>query len=127
MTFDTYGFPADSSYKVHFFPLPTPDSIRQLSRYDGFHPSNTILTKGHVKESGLRPLTQDMVYERDVEIVMKDATKIYADVFRPVDVKVPYILAMSVEGEAWWRIFADQQPTITLRSPYGKSGRGHMQ
>lgn len=106
-TFENYGFEKYKfPFKVHFCELLPPDAHPELTHYEGFKPSSTILPKGHVKAKGWRPLPCDMHYERDVTVPMRDGAKLYTDVFRPVtDEKVPAILPYS---------------------PYGKSGTGDI-
>lgn len=100
--FEKYKFP----FKVHFCDLLPPDAHPELTHYEGFKPSTTVLPKGHVKNDGWRALPCDMHYERDVTVTMRDGAKLYTDVFRPVtDEKVPAILPYS---------------------PYGKSGTGDI-
>lgn len=106
-TFQNYGFEDfNFPFEVYFCDLLPPDAHPELTHYDGFKPSKTILQKGHVKAPGWRPLPCDMHYERDVTVTMRDGAKLYTDVFRPVtDEKVPAILPYS---------------------PYGKSGTGDI-
>lgn len=74
------------------------------AKYPGLNPGSTTLPKGFQKEPGLRAFEAATVFDRDIEIPLRDGIKIRADVFRPVDgPKVPALLA--------W-------------SPYGKSGAG---
>lgn len=75
------------------------------SRYDGPHPSTTILPKGFKKSPNAAPFRATTIFTKDIEITLRDGTKIRADVFRPHD---------SVEGV----------PALIAWSPYGKSGRG---
>jgi uncharacterized protein len=74
------------------------------SNYGGFHPSSTILPKGHQKASGHRALRASTVYDRDVEVMLRDGIKLRADVFRP-------------DGDA-------KVPALLVWSPYGKTGTG---
>lgn len=100
--FEKYKFP----FKVHFCDLLPPDAHPELTHYEGFNPSSTILPKGHIKNKGWKALPCDMHYERDVTVTMRDGIKLYTDVFRPVtEEKVPAILPYS---------------------PYGKSGTGDI-
>ena len=100
--FEKYKFP----FNVHFCDLLPPDAHPELTHYEGFNPSSTILPKGHIKNKGWKALPCDMHYERDVTVTMRDGIKLYTDVFRPVtEEKVPAILPYS---------------------PYGKSGTGDI-
>jgi hypothetical protein len=75
-------------------------------RWSAFNPSQEILPKGWQKDPKRRPLNEDLIFERDISIPLRDGLTIYADVFRPVqsnEIPVPAVLA--------W-------------SPYGKQGNG---
>lgn len=75
-------------------------------RWHQFGPSKETLPRGWQKAEGRRTLDEDLVFERDIGITLRDGTTIWADIFRPVlsdDQPVPAILA--------W-------------SPYGKQGNG---
>lgn len=76
-----------------------------MANHNGFKPSTTTLPQGYRKDEGRRAFPVATVWERDVEIPMRDGTILRADVFRPVEsAKVPAIVA--------W-------------SPYGKTGTGN--
>lgn len=68
--------------------------------YDGFHPGKVeYLKKGQTRKATWdnldgKPLGCDITLEHDVEIVVRDGTKIYADILRPTNAteKVPVIL-----------------------------------
>ena len=81
-------------------PINTPGNS-----YEGFKPSSTILSKGFQKAEGLRPFPVDTIWERDVEIEMRDGVILYADIFRPADTST-------------------KVPAIIPWSPYGKNGTG---
>lgn len=75
-------------------------------RWHPFGPGEEVLPKGWRKAEGRRALDEDLIFERDVRICLRDGITIWADVFRPIpldDQPVPAILA--------W-------------SPYGKQGNG---
>lgn len=76
-------------------------------RWRPFGPTKEVLPKGWRKDEGRRALDEDMIFEQDLSITLRDGAVIYADVFRPVstdsDGKVPAVLH--------W-------------SPYGKQGNG---
>ena len=74
------------------------------SKYDGLNPSSTILPKGHKKGPGNRALGANTIYDRDIQLQVRDGAKLRADVFRP-------------EG-------AEKVPALLAWSPYGKSGTG---
>lgn len=75
-------------------------------RWKDFGPSKEVLPKGWRKEPGRRPLDGDLIFERDVPVVLRDGCKIYMDVFRPPS--------------------SDRTPVaaIVAWSPYGKQGNG---
>lgn len=75
-----------------------------LRKPTGFNPATICLTVGHIKAEGRRPFTVESVFERDVEVAMRDGIKIYSDVFRPASSNNP----------------GGQVPAIIAWSPYGK-------
>jgi predicted acyl esterase len=75
------------------------------ANYNGFSPSTTRLSKGHVKEAGRRALQVDTLWERDMEIPLRDGTILRADVFRPAESSEPI-------------------PALVAFAPFGKSGTG---
>lgn len=84
----------------------TPAPEHPLFNYNGFCPGLTLLKKGHVKSTGYRVFSQDVIYERDMTIQVRDGAKLYADVFRPADSE------------------SNRVPVIIPWSPYGKTGTG---
>ncbi|MGN0035026.1 MAG: CocE/NonD family hydrolase, partial [Coriobacteriales bacterium] len=69
-------------------------------RYPGFKQERLLLKKGTVRMRGYKPLPCDIVLDRDVPIMLRDGTTIYADVFRPDDdERHPAILALSPYGK----------------------------
>ncbi|KAL1631889.1 hypothetical protein SLS56_004251 [Neofusicoccum ribis] len=88
----------NDSYPVTYRRATPPSAPR--SRYPGFKPSTVVLKAGTVRREGSRPLTCDIIFERDVAVTLRDGTTIYTDVFRPVgDEKVPAIVAWSPYGK----------------------------
>jgi uncharacterized protein len=77
------------------------------SFYNGFKPSVQILPKGHKRFDRSRAFAVDTVYERDVEIPMRDGALLRADIFRPADAK-------------------EAVPALIPWSPYGKTGTGEL-
>lgn len=75
-------------------------------RYPGFRQETVVLKAGSVRREGAKPLTCDILLERDVPIKLRDGVTIYADVFRPTDGK--------------------PCPAILVWSPYGKEIGGQM-
>lgn len=53
------------------------------TRYDGYEPGVTILPVGHQKSEGRYVFTVDTIYERDVDVPMRDGTLLRGDIFRP--------------------------------------------
>ncbi|KAH0592484.1 hypothetical protein MHUMG1_09755 [Metarhizium humberi] len=82
-------------------PLPT----QAAARYPGLRRETTVLPSGHQKTPAHRGFRTATIYDRDIEVPLRDGTILRADVYRPADTteKVPILLA--------W-------------SPYGKSGTG---
>ncbi|KAF4815256.1 Cocaine esterase [Colletotrichum siamense] len=74
-----------------------------------FKPSTQILPQGWTREPGRRPLKEDMIWERDVAIPLRDGVKLRADIFRPANLK------------------GQKLPALLPWSPYGKTGSGHHQ
>ncbi|KAL6240444.1 hypothetical protein RBB50_012645 [Rhinocladiella similis] len=56
-----------------------------IANYNGFDPSSTTLPKGFKKDGGRRAFPVATVWERDIEIPMRDGIILRADVFRHVD------------------------------------------
>ncbi|KAK5052760.1 hypothetical protein LTR84_002626 [Exophiala bonariae] len=73
--------------------------------YDNPDPSRTLLSKGHRKNPVYAAFQADTIFEKDVQIPLRDGSQIRADIFRPAD-----------EGH--------KVPALVAWSPYGKSGRG---
>jgi predicted acyl esterase len=66
----------------------------------GFQPGRTVLPAGSTYSNNGRALPCDIVLDRDVELTLRDGTRIYADVFRPAtDEPLPAILAWSPYGK----------------------------
>lgn len=69
-------------------------------RYPGFKQETLVLKAGSIRREGAKPLSCDILLERDVPIRLRDGVTIYADVFRPVGNDVcPAILAWSPYGK----------------------------
>src|SRR4030043_837076 len=69
-------------------------------RYPGFKPSTTTLTKGTVCSTGAKPLSCDILFERDTVIKLRDGVIIYADIYRPVEAaNLPALIAWSPYGK----------------------------
>ncbi|KAG9750707.1 alpha/beta-hydrolase, partial [Aureobasidium melanogenum] len=94
---------------------PVPISFKPISKpsighnsYEGFHPGRQdLLKKGHCKkqwdDQDGKKLESDIVRDNDVEIVMRDGVKLYADIYRPADAKgkIPCIVAYGPYGKKY--------------------------
>lgn len=59
-----------------------------------------VLKAGSIRREGSKPLTCDILFEKDVPVTLRDGTVIYTDIFRPVDEeKHPAIMAWSPYGK----------------------------
>jgi predicted acyl esterase len=77
--------------------LPTDDPRVQ---WKGFEPGRSVLPAGSTYSENGRALTCDIVLDRDVEVPLRDGTRVYVDVFRPdTDEPLPAILAWSPYGK----------------------------
>ena len=91
-----------------------------LLDYPGFKPSTTTLVAGtYAKPNadgtsswGLR-MPVDITFDRDVEVVLRDGTRMYVDIYRPAGVttKLPTIMGWSPYGKS-----RPQIPAAGLRS-----------
>ena len=77
--------------------------------------SETLLLKaGTIRREGAKPLTCDIVMEKDVLVTLRDGTVIYTDIFRPNDnEKHPAIMAWSPYGK---EIGGQQLDDVPMRS-----------
>lgn len=89
----------NESFTIEYAPIAP---ISQ-SKYPGFNPSKKILKKGTVIKPGRMPLPCDVLMEQDVAVTLRDGTKIYTDIYRPVTAE-------------------DKIPAIVVWAPYGKQG-----
>src|SRR5882757_6957671 len=69
----------------------------------GLNPSSTILPKAYRKDPSRRGFEVATIWDRDIEVPMRDGTVLRADVFRPADT-------------------SERVPALMVWSPYGKSG-----
>ncbi|VUC23379.1 unnamed protein product [Clonostachys rosea] len=76
-------------------------------RWLDLDPSTRVLEKGWTKAPGRRPLPEDLLFEKDAKIQLRDGANIWADIFRPVSA-----------GEE------HPVPALLAWSPYGKNGNG---
>jgi hypothetical protein len=71
-----------------------------------FGPSTQVLPKGWTKAPGRRALHQDLIFEKDFAIKLRDGSTVWSDIFRPPSSK------------------DEPTPAIIAWSPYGKQGNG---
>lgn len=71
-----------------------------------FSPSVQTLPKGWKREPGRRAVKEDLIWEKDVAVPLRDGVILYADVFRPA----------KLDGQ--------KLPALLAWSPYGKTGSG---
>jgi predicted acyl esterase len=76
------------------------------TRWQEFKPCTQTLHQGWVKAPGRRPLAEDLIFEKDSAIPLRDGLRMWADIFRPP----------SSSNEP--------VPAIIAWSPYGKEGNG---
>jgi len=66
-----------------------------------FEPGTRTLPAGYRIDPRFRPITTDIVLDKDVPVRLRDGVTIYVDVFRPVGTeKVPVIIAWSPYGKS---------------------------
>lgn len=86
----------DQKLFVHSQPLPA-DRTGILTAFD---PGTRTLKAGHQVAPQFRALPVDIVFEKDVPVVLRDGVTIHVDLFRPAGVeKVPVIVAWSPYGK----------------------------
>lgn len=78
-----------------------PKLFSLIKKIPPLKPQTDVLERGSVSGRGYRPLVCDLVYDRDVPIVLRDGIRVYADIFRPVDDSQTY-------------------PVVLAWTPYGK-------
>lgn len=92
-------------------------------KWRGFQPGRTTLPAGSTHSPGGRPLTCDIVLDRDVEMQLRDGTRIFLDVYRPVtEEALPAVLAWSPYGKqgGFWEY--DNYPGRAGVAPEATSG-----
>ena len=90
--------------EILFRGLKNPD---EHPRYDGDEQFVKTLPKGFKRTPENREFCEPTIYEKDVEIRMRDGIVLRADIFRPAG--------------------SDLVPALLPWSPYGKSGRGQSE
>lgn len=109
------------SIEIVYYPVQPADTPG--SGYPGFHPHTEVYPKGYQAQEGRLPFACDTICEQDVEIVLRDGTKIYADVYRPVtEEPVPAILAWGPAGKRG-RNLATGLPMPPMGGPGGPGGK----
>lgn len=88
-------------------PGPFPPRVK-LPTYPGYNPHSEILPKGSRRNPYNMALPCDILLEKDVCVTMRDGTKLYGDVYRPVTSS-----ESSIGKE-------EQVPAILHWAPYGK-------
>ncbi|CEL04052.1 Putative X-Pro dipeptidyl-peptidase C-terminal non-catalytic domain-containing protein [Aspergillus calidoustus] len=71
--------------------------------YAGFQPGKTEVLPAGWNGFNAKPLTSSIRIDHDVEIVVRDGSRLYADVYRPAETneKVPAILSWSFYGKKY--------------------------
>ncbi|KAJ3455985.1 hypothetical protein MRS44_017467 [Fusarium solani] len=101
----------DDAYPVYMRRLLPTDAPR--ARYTRFKQETVILKKGTVRREGAKPLSSDILFERDVPITLRDGITIYTDLFRPVgDQRVPAVVAWSPYGKQVFQGYAVVNPDV---------------
>lgn len=88
--------------QVAYKPIGLPEVGK--NNYQGFHPGKSeVLPAGWRRFPDTRALTSPIRVEHDVEIVVRDGCRLYADVYRPADTdeKMPAVLAWSCYGKKY--------------------------
>jgi predicted acyl esterase len=111
--------PADASEKPTTWPQYVMGSkaLPEANREESCYPLSAedkgvkILSKGWQKDSRRRRLPQDLLWDQNVSVTMRDGINLQLDVFRST--------ATEHDGK--------RVPTILMYGPYGKSGAGPQQ
>jgi predicted acyl esterase len=111
----------NSTASIAGIPTIFKDANHDFSKiWRSFRSKREILPAGWRKDEGRRALPEDLVFEQDVAITLRDGVVIYADIFRPVSsdkTPVPGILAWSPYGKQGNGMpRPDQQPPETVSS-----------
>lgn len=90
-----------------------PDHDRKKANYppEADEKGAKILPKGWQKDPRRKAATQDVLFDQNVDIEMRDGIKLKADVFRD-----------PAAGNDGARV-----PTVLMYGPYGKTGTGPLQ
>ncbi len=84
-----------------FMPSFTDDAGEAHGVFSPFNPSVRVFKAGYRIGPSYRPLPVDIVFEKDIPVILRDGVTIYTDVFRPAGVeKMPVIVAWSPYGKS---------------------------
>lgn len=84
--------------------------------FSAFEPGTELLPIGYQVAPIFRPLPVEIIFERDVPVVLRDGVTIYVDIFRPAGTeRVPVLIAWSPYGKA-------QGTTPDVTALYGMLG-----
>jgi len=87
----------DKAIYVPSFPV---DPALELDPFFAFQPGTRVLPAGFQTRPPFRPLSVDIVLEKDVAVTLRDGVTIYTDILRPAGKdKVPVIVAWSPYGK----------------------------
>ena len=85
------------------------DATRETQKpWTDYKPSKQTLPKGWQRDPDRKALKEALIWEKDVEIYMRDGVKLLADIFRPA------------------RLDGQKLPALLAWSPYGKTGTGKL-
>ncbi|KAL1610493.1 hypothetical protein SLS60_002162 [Paraconiothyrium brasiliense] len=99
--------PSESKYTVGTIEVlhtSSSENSDPRAKYNGIDRRTINLPVGHKKEPDCRSFESETIFDKDIEIPMRDGTVLRGDVFRPAGKQA--------------------LPAIVMFSPYGKSGTG---
>ncbi|MDR1181097.1 MAG: CocE/NonD family hydrolase [Bacteroidales bacterium] len=69
--------------------------------YPGFNPCQTIIKAGTIVKEGAPAISNDIIFDRDVAVELRDGAIIYVDIYRPANAKelLPAIIGWSPYGK----------------------------
>lgn len=80
---------------------PYREDPQVFGKLSPFGPKTETLKKGFQLDPVFKPIDEDIIFEKDVDLKLRDGATLYTDVFRPVtDEKVPAIIPWSSYGKA---------------------------
>jgi len=78
-----------------------PDAADRRGLFSDFEPGTRTLAAGFQVQPCYKPLSEDIVFDKDVAVTLRDGVTIYVDIFRPPGTeKVPVIVAWSPYGKS---------------------------